>query len=388
MWLRVLTLALVLMVLAAAVSAQDALVPLVVLDDGGVYAVSPVDGAVQVLVAPHTDHDALRALTGDPITVFSASWLSPDGRYLAYRTFVPDALDGGEAPIRHALFVLDLETGESLPVTMAGGGERVRIVVDSLAWSPDAMRLYVSGTCSNANAADAWLQIVERDAWDSGRTVRAPQANYAMARSLLPASHGVVLFDRGMQSPRYILSTYSEEGDLANQFVVDGTLLPDVNLYVNTPFNPLHMGNALAYGISRQMSGELAYIANFEKGFVAPFEPGFMPALVSGVAPDTSLRVTTSLFSGDMTGLHIRGADGELLGDIAFVRAFAYGIDGDSVGSTFALSPDGQTLAWLEDGTVRLWHDGETSELDVNADALAWAPVLHVPVDVGAWFAG
>src|SRR5690606_63021 len=108
----------------------------------------------------------------------------------------------------------------------------------------------------------------------------------------------------------------------------------------------------------------------FDEGSVSEFEFGSMIALVSGLAPETSLRLTTALYSGDVTALHLRGTDGALLADVPTVKAYAFGIHGDSVGTTYALSPDGQSVAWVGDSGLTLWRDGEVMPLDFSAEAL------------------
>lgn len=359
--------------------------PIYFLQDGGIYAVYPSDGAVETWVEPASNHAAVFEEVFQQSLLFSAEWLSPDGAYLAYTTFArdeadPEAID--TSALSAELYVLDLSTGESLPVTLT---DDTLTSIPSLAWSPDGASLYVIGT---QGAADT-LFIVEREAWDAEPTsTELPAVGYAMARRVFAADQGIVIEDRGLQSPSYTFFYYDQAGSQVNEYTVDWNVSPDVNLYINTPFTPLLVDDSLRYGLVSMMD-ELIFTVDLASGAVEPMpDYGYIPALISGLEPDASLRVSTSMYTGDYTALILRDLDNNIVGSVDYVPGYAFGIPGDSVGSTFALSPDGQRLAYLQDGTINVWQDGESMPLGVSAQVIAWSPLVYTTVHDPAFFAG
>lgn len=375
--MRVFCLLAVCLLLALPTLAQDEIAPIIVLNEGGIYAVSPDDGSTQALVAAPEEYAALRQETGDPVRVFSADWLSPDGQLLVYRTLLPE--------MRHTLTVLDIASGAGTTVALPEPS-----YVESVAWSPDGARLAVVGQDIRENqAAGWWLNVFERDAWDSAVvTARLTSPDYAMSRRVFMTPDGIVLYDHGIQSPRIMLNVLDEAGETRHQIDLDTARLPELNLYLNTPLNPLLVDNQYQFGLTRQSTDELAFVASFDTGDITEYDFGYFPALVSALAPDTSLRVSYSQNNGDNTLLLIRDANGDYVGDIDGVRTYAFGIANDNAGSTHVVSPDGQTLAWLDGDQLMLWRDGESQPLGVTAQALAWALPLYVPVEDLAWLLG
>src|SRR5690606_2813915 len=118
----------------------------------------------------------------------------------------------------------------------------------------------------------------------------------------------------------------------------------------------------------RQMSGEIAYWVDLTYGVTGPSDSSLFPGMVSALAPETSLRLSAGYYDGDNIGLTVRSTENEIIGETSIFKAYAYGITGDSVGSTFALSPDGQTVAFLNEGVLHLWREGEVTALGVEAD--------------------
>ena len=108
--------------------------------------------------------------------------------------------------------------------------------------------------------------------------------------------------------------------------------------------------------------------------------------MVSRANPANSLRITAEPFEGMYLTLSIRDADTQYLGSIGEIRYQAFGPDGDSMGSTFALSPDGQKLAYLDEGALMLLQDGEVASLDFRADVIAWGVPLYIPIYDPAYF--
>jgi dipeptidyl aminopeptidase/acylaminoacyl peptidase len=365
------------LLLALPTLAQDAAAPIIVLNEGGIFAVSPEDGSSQMLVAAPDDFAVLREETGDPVRVFSADWLSPDGQLLAYRTLLPAK--------SHELTVLDIASGALATVSLPDPG-----YVESVAWSPDGTQLAVVGQDIRENqAAGWWLNIFERDAWDTAVVAtRLTSPDYAMSRRVFMMADAAVLVDHGIQSPRIVLTMLDSTGETQQQIDLNMNQFPDLNLYLNTPLNPLLVDDQHQFGLTRQNTDELAFVASLDTAEVSEYDYGYFPALVSSLAPDTSLRVSYSQNNGDSTMLLIRDANGDYLGEIDRVRTYAFGITNDNDGSTHVVSPDGQTLAWLDGDQLMLWRDGESQPLGVTAQALAWGPPLNTLVEDKAWLLG
>jgi hypothetical protein len=363
------------LLIAPVTLAQEDVPPIIALNDGGIYAVSPLDGSTETLVEPPLNYSFILENFHDPVTVFSAEWLS--GQYIAYRTLRRQADNSDvvdDTGLSHALFVLDVQNGgEPIPVQV---GTNYR--VQSVAWSLDGTRLYA--VISTPDSENGSLVSVERDAWDAPTVVELPPLEYAMARRVYPTADGTVVVDRGIQSLRRVFTVFDGEGEQINQFEVDFNISPDVNLYINTPFTPMLVDGTPRYALVHQFTGELLFQVDFASGEVLPVESGYFPAVVSALAPDTSLRLSAGQYNGEFMIGQVRSPQSTMVGSIDRLRAYTFGIAGDSVGTPFALSPDGQTIAYLLDGTLMLWQGGESTALDVTAEALAWSPMLNVPV--------
>jgi hypothetical protein len=375
--------------------AQTDLPPILALYAGGIYAVSPVDGSVQTLVAPPADYEVSHDETRAPVTVFSAEWLSPDGQYLAFRAMRSDApaeaqASGGVIP--HALYVLDVQHGgDPLPATLLNDPAGTYAHVESVAWSADGARLYAAIVTFDTASTEqlGWsLVYVERGAWDHPVAVPIPDLEHAMARRIFAAGDGMVVMDRGIQSPRYVFTLLDPAGQQVSHFELHRNVPPGVNLYVNTPFTSLRVDDTLRFGLVNMWTGELAGQVDFVTGDVTPFDRGYFPGMVSDSAPDSSLRVLAGYYSGDLISLLIRDDSNGTVGETDIFRAFAFGILGHTIGSTFALSPDGQALAYLDDGALMFWHDGTATALDFTAEALAWGSARYIAIYDPEYLAG
>lgn len=391
-WLLVI---LCLLVLAGpAAAAQTDSPPILALNAGGIYAVSPADGSVQTLVAPPADYDALHEQTHDPVTVFTAEGLSPDGQHLAFRTLrrnAPTEAETDEVGTTHALFVLDVQNGgDPIPVTLVDSDQaRSTVYIESLAWSADGTRLYAAIlTSGETSEAQESLVYVERGVWDNPVAVAIPKPGYAMARHIFATNDGIVVMDRGIQSPRYVFTLFDPDGQQVNHFEVDWNVSPEVNLYINTLFTPLLVDDTVRFGLVAQRTNELVFQIDFASGDVMPFDSGYFPGMISASAPDTSLRASAGYYDGDTIALFIRDEQNRYVGETGFFHAYAFGISGDSTGSTFTLSPDGQAIAYLENGALMLWQNGTATPLGFTAEALAWGPTRNIPVYDPMFLAG
>ena len=389
-WIR-LTLCLFAAFIIGRAAAQADEPPLLALHEGGIYAVSPFSGEATALVPAPENIAELRELTHDPVTLFSADWLSPDGSTLVYRTLAADALARARADAYapdHALYALDLHTNAATEIALPQH-YRADVTVQSLAWSADGTRLAVVLFSRPLVGEAGWsLAVYASDSWESLLTVPLPEPAYATSRRIVAGGDSFTLVDTGIQGPHVTFTRLDADGKPAESIEIDDTISPDVNLYILAPFNPLRDGETWRYGLNRQLTGDLFTAVDLATGALVPYDSATFPALVSSLAPETSLRVSAVYYDGDMIGLLLRNAETRMIGDTPIIKAYSFGISGDSDGSTFALSPDGQSLAFLESGALRLWTDGEVTPLDFSADALAWAPPRYVPVVDSAYLAG
>ena len=385
-WIRFTLCLLVLLAVTAVTLAHGAEPPLLALRDDAIYAVSPSDGEVTRLIAAPNGAAVMRKHTGEPVTLFSADWLSPDGRTLVYRTLAADALarvQAGTYRPDHALYAFDLHNLDT-PVEIAlPNHASADVTVQSAAWTADGARLavvLVSRSRENEDEAGWSLALYERETWEPALVAPLPEPGYAMSRRIVAGGDAFVMVDTGIQGPRIRFTRLDANGQALEPVEIDPSVSSVVNLYLITPFNPLLDGDDWRYGLDQQLAGDLFAGIDLASGELAPFDANLFPGLVSALAPETSLRLTASYYSGDGIGLLVRNAEGEIIGETPIFKAYAFGIAGDSDGSTFALSPDGQAVAFLEDGGLRLWRGGEVTALDFEAEALAWAPPRYVPV--------
>ncbi len=360
---------LLLSVSSSGASAQAELPPLLILNDGGIYAISPQDGAILETIA-----------AVDPANYFSAEWISPDGEILAYST------RGGSAPVfTHTLFLLNLiEGGDPITLTLTDDDD-VNVQVDSVAWSSDSMYLYALITTQTPRQSEPdWaIAVFQRDQWDTPNLIPLdPPAAPRIFRSMFAAGDAAVVLDWSIRDASHEFKTYSPGGELLNTFSVTGDLSPDINLYANTTqLNPLMIDGSARYVFGNlMMANMLVYQADLMTGEISEMEMGYFSALISRTAPEASLRVSLINLDGQFGELSIRDADAVYLDYVQGVPQFAYGIQGDSRGSTFTLSPDGQALAFLREGMVNVWRDGVLTSLDVSAEVIAWQSPLIVPV--------
>lgn len=358
--------------------------PIIALHEGAIYAVNPEDGSAEILVPAPNAYEETREFSYDPVTVFSAEWLSPDGQYLAYRMLYP--LEPSE-PIDEStgftqrLFILDLLNG--------GFPESISLVaneatfIQSVAWSLDGSLLYV--------LVNNTVKIIERDNWTNQATVELGDGNRSQApvigRQVFATENGFVVADTGEYELAIEFTVFDFEGNEQNFFKIDWSLSENINLYVNTPFTPLVVDGSVGYAFV-DTYGQILYLADFATGEAVEFDSGYFTGMVSRTNPEDSLIITAGYYYGDGLALIIRDNENNYLGETENIRAYAFGILGDSMGSTFAFSPDGQSIAYLEDEGVRIWEDGESRSLDFSADVVVWASPLYVPVYDPDYFRG
>jgi hypothetical protein len=314
-----------------------------------------------------------------PITVFSQNWLSPDGRFLVYAMSYPTNPDeeiNEDSEFTQRFFLLDVENPR-FPISLTFEAS-LSYLVKSVAWSQDSRLLYVLMVGSNGEESQWALILIERDNWTQQISIPLDSLAYATGRSIFATENGVVVMDRGFQSPVYQFRLFDNAGEAIQELTVDWTLSPDVNLYVNTPFTPLVIEGQTRYGFVNMYGNYLLYQADLNTGEISEANFGY-PAMLSRSAIDSSLRLFPFFFTGDSTGLLIFDSEDTYMGEIESLRVYAYPISGESIGSTFALSPDGQSLAYLQDNQVMLWENGESRSLDFTADILVWAAPIYMP---------
>ncbi|MEZ4672091.1 MAG: hypothetical protein R3E39_29650 [Anaerolineae bacterium] len=362
-------------------NAQEAPTPIIAVKDGSIYAFSPANDSAEPLLSAPDHYAEIAENNRKPVVLTSAEWLSPDGRYLAYRVIVPTNSAIAITPtsrFTQALFVLDLHDPKSSVSINLGTDETT---IESVAWSLDNTRLYV--------LANHTLNILARDDWalQTSVDVGGPHPSQApvISRRIFASDAGVVLVDAtdGRQPIGINFTVFDADGGQVTAFQADWNSTPGTTFY--SPFEPLEVDGIVQYGFVDNYN-TLVYLGSFAPATVnavEDFNRGYATiGMVSRNAPETSLQVT--VFGYETTfDLSVRDAQGSWLADIPQLRAFAYGgYSGDHFGTRFALSPDGQTLAYLSDKGLAIWHEGESRTLDFTADVIIWSPPQYVTVDL------
>lgn len=362
-------------------NAQDVSSPIIALKDGYIYAFNPADDSAEPLVLRPDHYDEIAEYNRQPVVLTSADWLSPDGQYLAYRVIFPASPDetiSETSTFTQALFVLDLQN-PAHPVSINLGADETSI--ESVAWSLDNTRLYVL-------ANDA-LNIIERAGWTVQTTVDVGSPHLSqspvISRRIFASETGVVLADAtdGLQPVGIDFTVFDADGNQTRTFQVDWNDYPDTIFY--SPFEPLDMDGVVHYGFLDSYR-VLRYLANFapaSASAVEDYAQGYATiGMVSRSAAETSLLLTA--YGYDTTfDLSILDADENWMEDIPQIRAYKFGgYSGDHFGTRFALSPDGQSLAYLSDSGLVIWHDGESLTMDFVADVIIWSVPMYVTVDL------
>jgi hypothetical protein len=353
--------------------------PLIALSEGAIYALDAETGESEMLVPAPSAYRFMREILYQPITVFSQNWLSPDGQFLAYAMTYPSnpAQEISEdSEFTQRLFLLDLENPR-FPMSLNLDAS-LNYSVKSVAWSQDSALLYVLILGGKREAPQWSLIIIERDNWTQQISIPLDSLAYATGRSIFATENAVVVMDKGLQSPRNQFRLFNQQGEAIQDFIVDWTISPDVNLYLNTPFMPIEIDGETRYGYVHMFGNYLLYQTDFNTGESSEAEFGY-PAMLSRNAVDSSLRLFATFYSGDSMGLLIFDSEDNYIGELESLRAFAYPMSGESIGSTFALSPDGQQLAYLQDNQLMLWENGESRSLDFSADIIVWASPIYMP---------
>jgi hypothetical protein len=365
-------------------NAQSEETPIIALHEGAIYAVKPSDGSAEILVPASSAYGEVY----EPASFFSAEWLSPDGQYLAYRMTYPvnPAEPVSETSNRtHRLFILDLQTGTfPHPISL---GAFPSYDIDSVAWSPDGNFLYVLIAISGEEEI-LQLVIIEREQWQNQIVIPVEPSDDAPKRSIFAIEDTFVLQERGWMAGANIMTAFDNEGEVVKRFELSNDYGYWLDFFISTPFTPLFVDGQSEYSLIDYSSNEILYQIELLTGEVSEFPDGYVPAMVSRTNPETSLRVSLEYENESPNQLYIRDTEANYLGSSNPLRYQAFGPEGDSMGSTFALSPDGQSLAWLEDNELILWQDGGTRGLGFSADVIAWASPLYIPVYDPEYFGG
>jgi hypothetical protein len=359
--------------------AQTEQSPIIALTEGAIYALDTETGESQMLVPAPSAYRFMREILYQPITVFSQNWLSPDGQFLAYAMTYPSypAQEISEASeFTQRLFLLDLEN-RSFPISLNLDAS-LNYSVKSVAWSQDSALLYVLILGGKREAPQWSLILIERGNWAQQISIPLDPLAYATGRSIFATENAVVVMDKGLQTPSNQFRLFNNAGEEIQDFIVDWTISPDVNLYLNTPFTPLLIEEQTTYGFVDMNGNYLLYQADFSTGEISEAEFGY-PAMLSRSAIDTSLRLFPFFYTGDSTRLLIFDRADTYMGEIGSLSVYAYPMSSESIGSTFALSPDWQQLAYLQDNQLMLWENGESRSLDFTATIIVWASPIYMP---------
>lgn len=362
-------------------NAQEAVTSIIALKDGIIYAFNPADDSIKPLVLAPDHYDEIAENNRQPVVLTSADWLSPDGQYLAYRVIEPTnpgRIISAASVFTQELFILDLQNPDQ-PIAIDLDASESHI--ESVAWSLDNTRLYVL-----ANNA---VHIVERADWTVEKTVDVggPHQSQApvISRRIFASDTGVVLVDAtdGRELVGIDFTVFSADGNQLNTFKADYGDYPDTTFY--NPLEPIELDGVVHYGFPDNYN-TLLYLANFAPDSASDIESytqGYATiAMVSRNTAENSLRVTAHGYDISFD-LSIFDADDNWIADIPQVHAYQFGgYSGDHFGTRFALSPDGQSLAYLGEQGLVLWHDGESVKMDFVADVIIWSAPMYVTVDL------
>jgi hypothetical protein len=318
-----------------------------------------------------------------PLQDFSEGSLSPDGQWLAYtRTppFLKALIESGEDGASGTSYDIAL-------VNLQDGTERM------IAVQPSTIRVTKAGyTDGIKRSPPVWSPDGSALAWT--------EQDYAPPRS----TRRLVVYDLETQESR-ILDTdlpgvnYSSDGMPYNfswgapgiaVFGNDGPdSMPSVRLYdpqqglqyaVILPFDEGPFGLYGPFWVGEtpsQTDGDLAMIQTYQEQWyqVDPATGGAAPMqrqleMVSATTPTESLRVLWNIYKEEgVPEWQLLAADGTT--QIALDTA-----------PLFAFSPSGQAVAYMRDGILSVWQDGEATEIALpegfSVGALHWGQTRYL----------
>lgn len=335
--------------------------PLIVaLAQGTVYVVSPEDGSATPLA--YTEADGLMFA---PIRTGS---ISPDGAQWAY--VIQTAVGTPSADTVADLYVVRVADGTTERITPTGGlfgtvGRNDEVFqIGMPTWSLDGQRIYYF-----------WQAINLKQGRQSKPTLLAyydvaKQKHVLVARidpqhlieDLQAVNEGLIVrwYEPGFAGSAYA-DLYSPTHELVDEMLANLTFT-----------YPLVDKGVTYYGKLNDF-GDLATLVDVQTGAEQAWALGHYPALESLMGGAQSMHVF--YVQGDMSRYSVYGAD---------YKTYVIGLD-NPYGFSLALSPDGQSMAYLQfEGRalapIRIVNiRGDVRELPFEAEQILWGAVRYVP---------
>lgn len=381
--MRFLIVLLVLMVLNLNVAAAQTDTPIVAVSNNSLYAVSPTDGSVRLLVERSAEADeALRGIRVNPTLRLSA--LSPDHSSIAYIAPIDEIL---EPLYRNQLqqitqiqpndiYLVDIAKGEQTAVTKqaenlaqasANGMFRVH---DYPTWSYDGQRLYYEVETRYLIEQPPTHTIEYYDVATGETETLATLPRNPIIVGLYAVPEGLLALNVLSNSGLFEFTLYGPDGETLHQMQ---TTITDYLGYTNNTMirmNPIQSDGSYGFGLFGFETGDaVPGIIDLLTGENMPLDDALLPAFISRANPETSLRVALANFLPE---------DGPtwMVTDPAGEIVTALPIESIAGMYRIALSPDGQAVAYSNLGTIFIEDANGIREFELaDVNDIEWGPV-------------
>lgn len=359
---KVLILITLLLLSVMVTKAQDktAQAPIIAMQDGKIYAVSPEDGSSRLLADPAADQQE--------IGWFRYGSLSPNGKSLVYISQSPYDTDPKE--FKSVLNIVTVADSTTKTTTPSGGvfdvpaGKAEHFELTMATWSADGKRIYyfrstISSAVTGVNKPTlfAYYDVIK----DKHELVaRLDPKN--LIDNLQAVPDGIVM---RWYAPGFVSTTTMNLYDLKNRLVKQ--------VEMDIPYlYALHDKDTLYYAQLKDF-GDIDFTVNAKTGEKQTSKPGYYPAEQSLMNGDKSMHVFST--QSDINTYYIYGVD---------YHSYITSIDNTS-GFSYAIAPDGQQLAYIiydqgPNAPIQITDmKGSVRKLDFEASQILWGATEYVP---------